>query len=138
MSNQVMPDSDYNVDTIGYGILWQTTKQFHAELLSKSRWLAANDRRNDITAQHVRTALREINQEIHERLTKEENNKRRAWLSLKDFLFAIGSGLIGAFLNELLQIAVKNAQLDSLNAIYWIALVLGIVLYIPFIRSRAD
>lgn len=138
MPNQVMPDSDYNVDAIGYGILWQTTKHFHADLLNKSRWLAATDRRRDISAQDVRSALRDINQEIHERLTQEENNKRQNRLSLKDIAFAFGSGLIGAFLNEVIQIAINHQPLDELNAIYWIVLLVGVLLFIPYIRGRSS
>jgi hypothetical protein len=136
MPNQTMPDSNYDIDKQGYGILWQTAKQFHSELLTKSRWFASGQGRAHPEPADVKQALAEINDEIHQKLRQDEIRKNERQVNYKELLIAFGSGFIGLFLGRLVDTLANQSAIESVSWWYWVSLALGLVLITLSIRPQ--
>lgn len=115
MANRTLPDSDYDIDVIAYGIIWRSTLEFHSSLRVKAANLAGND---PLDVHHVQKAIAEINEEISRRTKRS---------SLRELVLAFGSGLIGVFLAEVIS-SLNTGVIPSFT--HFLVLALGIILVV--------
>jgi hypothetical protein len=125
-------DVDYDVDKLGGGLIKAKTVLYHMTLLAKAKSLANG---KEPSADNVEQAEIYINQEVHEKLRRQEIQQRGRVPSLKDFSIAVGSIFIGIFIGKIFETFVSQQNLSQLHWAYWVSLIIGILCFIPYLRS---